>query len=505
MKVSVTTIPITELDVDVLLVPVGTTQFDETMSALEESFGACIRRSRIDFAGKDSQVALLYPEKSRAERIVLIGMGDLAKLDLEKLRKTAATGAGQARSLKTETAAIVIPSTTLDMESSSQALVEGFILASYRFLRYKTSTNGEDTVEIQRLVLHAAEHEKLCRAGAERGRIVSESVITARDLVNLSPDEKTPTLMAKAFEKLAKKYGFEADIWDKALIVDEQMGGLLAVNRGSVEPPTFTVLTWQPDNPVNEKPIVLIGKGVVFDTGGLSLKPTKASMDFMKSDMAGAAAVIGTMEAVARLSLPLYVVGLIPATDNRPGENAFVPGEVVRMHSGATVEVMNTDAEGRMLLADALSYAKNYKPELVIDLATLTGAAVIALGTTLAAVMTSEGEGCEERLRVLDEAGKRSGDRIHPLPLLEEFKDSLKSDIADLKNIGGREASSITAAKFLEHFIDYPWIHIDIAGPAFLHEASAYRPKGGTGFGVRLLVEYLRDYASPRKKSSQRA
>lgn len=504
MKVSVTTIPVTELDVDILLILVSSSSLEEQMNQLENSFGASIRRAAVDFKGAEDDQVLIYPDTSRARRIALLGTGAESTIDAERLRCTAAKGAELARKAKTETVAVMNPSKPLDAETTSQAIVEGFMLASYTFSKYKTQP-GQQSVAIQRLVVHASEQEKSCRTGAERGRIIAESVANTRDLVNLSPDEKTPVLMAKAFEKSAKKYGYEADIWDKSLIVDENMGGLLAVNRGSIDPPTFTVLTWQPESAINEKPIILVGKGVTFDTGGLSLKPTKASMDFMKSDMAGAAAVAGTIEAAARLSLPVYLVGLIPATDNRPGENAFVPGEVVRMHSGATVEVMNTDAEGRMLLADALSYAKTYKPELVIDVATLTGAAVVALGTNLGAMMTNEGPGKEERVHAMTQAGFRSGDRVHPLPLYDDYKLALKSDVADLKNVGGREAGSITAGKFLEHFTDYPWIHLDIAGPAFLHEPRTYNPKGGTGFGVRLLVNFLRDYASPRKKTIQRS
>ncbi len=503
MKVSVTTIHIEELDVDLLLVPVTTTRVDDRLNDLESTFGACIRRARIDFAGKESEAVVVYPEKSRARRIGLLGAGTLDGLDGERLRRLAARGAELAHDHNVETAALALPEGVREVEYASQALVEGFMLGSYQFKRYKTKTE-DDAPELQRLVIYAREHEKMCRVGAERGRIISESVGTARDLVNLSPDEKTPILLARAIVKSAKKHGYEADVWTKELIIEEGMGGLLAVNRGSIDPPTFTVASWKPDGAVNDKPIVLVGKGVVFDTGGLSLKPTKSSMDFMKSDMAGAAAVVGALEAVARLSLPVHVVGLIPATDNRPGENAFVPGEVVRMHSGTTVEVMNTDAEGRMLLADALSYAKMYKPELVIDVATLTGAAVVAMGSLAAPMMTNEGPGQDARLQAMQDAGARSGDRVHALPLFKEYEESLKSPIADLKNVGGREAGSITAAKFLEHFTDYPWIHIDIAGPAFLHEARGYHPAGGTGFGVRLLVEFMRAYASPRKKTVPR-
>lgn len=500
MKVSVTGIPLAQLDVDMLLVPLAEDAADGEKTSLQDALGEPFRRAMSDFTGKaGSNPILLYPESSRAKRVVLVGLGTAKTIDAERLRAAAAQGAQAAINMKAKTVGVVMPENPLDAETVSQALVEGFVLGSYRFRRYKTGEeNGFEGIE--RIVLHAEQDEKVGRRGAERGRIVAESVITARDLVNLSPDEKTPTLLSRAIEKSAKKYGYEIEIWDKQMIEEEGMRGLLAVNRGSMEPPTFTVLTWHPENAVNERPIVLVGKGIVFDTGGLSLKPTKDSMDHMKSDMAGAAAVVGTFEALARLDMPLYVVGLIPATDNRPGENAFVPGDVLRMHSGKTVEVLNTDAEGRLILADALSYAKNYRPELVVDLATLTGAIVIALGSEAAGVMTNDVEGASERLASIEAAGERSGDRVHRMPMYDEYGKALESDVADLKNIGGRDAGSITAAKFLEHFVDYPWIHLDIAGTAFLDSPKPYRPKGGTGFGVRLLVEFLRDYANPKRR-----
>ncbi len=499
MKVSVTGIALSDLDVDLLLLPLSEEEVAPVVGALSGMLGEAFKRAAGDFEGKADEVVVAYPDRARARRVALLGMGAASKVDAERLRRATAAGASIASQRKARTVALRVPDTNLDVEAASQALVEGFMLASYRFLRYKTPE--EHTFEgTERLVLHAERDEKVSRRGAERGRVVAESVFTARDLVNLSPDEKTPALLAKAIEKSAKRYGYSADIWNKQLIEEEKMGGLLAVNRGSIEPPVFVVLTWQPDNAVNERPVVLVGKGVVFDTGGLSLKPTKESMDFMKSDMAGAAAVVGAMEAVTRLELPLHVVGLIPVTDNRPGENAYVPGDVIRMHSGKTVEVLNTDAEGRLILADALSYARTYKPELVIDLATLTGAAVIALGTEVAAVMTNSQDGALDRLESIEAAGLRSGERVHRLPMYEEYGRLLESDVADIKNVGGREAGTITAAKFLEHFVDYPWIHVDIAGPAFLHQAKPYRPKGGSGFGVKLLVELLRDHASPKRR-----
>ena len=267
------------------------------------------------------------------------------------------------------------------------------------------------------------------------------------------------------------------------------MGGLLAVNKGSLDPPTFTIMTWKPEKYVNKKPYVLVGKGVVYDTGGLSLKPTLDSMDYMKCDMAGAATVAGVMYTVAKAKLPLYVIGLAPATDNRPDGNAYVPGDVVKMYDGSTVEVLNTDAEGRMILADALSWAKKYNPELVINLATLTGAAHAAIGKYgIVAMGNAPGEVMEQ----LKESGDRVCERIAEFPFWEDYAELLKSDIADLKNIGGRYAGAITAGKFLEHFTEYPFIHFDIAGPAFNKTKEKYWGKGGSGMGVRLLFDYLK-------------
>lgn len=499
MKVSVTTIGLSELDVDLLLIPVEQEPTAADRKLLEEAAGAPARRAEEDINGALQKSVLIYTDGKEARRVGVLGMGRRAELDAERLRRVAAEGARMASTVGAETVAFHAPETDLEPEVASQAIVEGFMLASYRFDRYKTS-DEERKPEVQRLVLHAADQDRASRRGAERGRILAESVAAARDLVNLSPDEKTATALARLIEKSAKKHGYSASVWDRSLIEEEKMGGILAVNRGSTEPPTFTVMEWRPENAANDRPIILVGKGVVFDTGGLSLKPTKDSMDHMKADMAGAATVVGAMEAIARLEMPLYVVAFIPATDNRPGENAYVPGDVVRMHSGTTVEVLNTDAEGRMLLADALSYARTYKPMLVIDVATLTGAQVVALGKDVAAVLGNERNGGPERLDALEEAGRRTGDLVHRLPMYDFYKEHLKSDVADLKNVGGREAGTITAAKFLEHFVDYPWLHLDIAGPAMLDAARDYRTKGGTGFGVRLLVEYLREYTDPRRK-----
>jgi leucyl aminopeptidase len=263
---------------------------------------------------------------------------------------------------------------------------------------------------------------------------------------------------------------------------------LLAVNRGSPDPPTFSILEWKHENPVNEKPFILVGKGIVFDTGGLSLKPTLKSMDYMKCDMAGAAAVAATVYAISKAKLPVRVIGLVPATDNRPDGNAYVPGDIVTMYDGTTVEVRNTDAEGRMILADALGYAKKYNPGLVIDIATLTGSADMIAGKHAMVGMGNS----PEFLSLLKDAGDEVHERIIELPMWDDYAEPLKSTIADLNNLGIREAQATIAGKFLEHFTDYNWIHLDMAGTAFYTEKGDYCPEGGTGAGVRLLYNFLK-------------
>lgn len=490
MNVSVTTTPPTDLDAGLLLIPLTKDPSDAYIDVLSDALGDAVRRAIGDFEGEAGEALLLYPENAIAPRAALLGLGEMDALDTEPIRQAAAAGAEVATERTVETVAILLPEVDFDAERMTQALVEGFVLGAYRYHEYKTDEPNPSPETI--LLYNADGHGE---EGAQRGRVVAQAACTARDLVNRSPNGKTATLFADAIKASGAAHGYTVDVWDKARIEDEGLGGVLAVNLGSFEPPTFSVLTWAPDNAVNDRPVVLVGKGVVFDTGGLSLKDTKDSMDLMKSDMAGAAAVVGAFEAIADLDLPLHVVGLVPATDNRPGHKAYVPGDVITMHSGATVEVLNTDAEGRMLLADALSYAQSLSPELVVDLATLTGAVVIALGNNAAGVMTSEDDAASERLYAIQRAGERTGERVHPLPMYAAYKKQLKSTVADLKNVGGRAAGSITAGKFLEHFTDYPWLHLDIAGMAYTKEARPYRPEGGTGFGVRLLADFLEEHA----------
>lgn len=366
----------------------------------------------------------------------------------------------------------------------SLAFAEGLALGSYQFLKYFSNPASKEKA------LHeiSLENPAVSPADIQEVNTLLETVFLTRDLVNEPQSHFNSEQLAEAVKQAGDRYGFSVEILGKEKIEALKMGGLLAVNRASNIPPQFCVLEWHPENPRNAKPLVLIGKGVVYDTGGLSLKPSEG-MDYMKCDMAGAAAVVGAISAVAKNNLPLHIIGLIPATDNKIGENALAPGDVITMASGATVEVVNTDAEGRLILADALHFAQKYDPEIVLDLATLTGSAVRALGTQVICYMGTAPENVKKQL---ESSGFATYERLVELPLWKEFGEDLKSNIADLKNIGSSNAGMITAGKFLEHFAKFPWLHLDIAGPAYLRTANGYRTREGTGVGVRLLYDFLK-------------
>lgn len=365
--------------------------------------------------------------------------------------------------------------------------LEGLLLGNYQFLKYfnnkKEKANQLKTVQISRDYAPKRDLDNLLS--------VVESTCIARDFVNEPLSYLTAEQMSKDIVKLGKKSGFRVQVFDEKKIKSLKMGGIIAVNKGSFTPPRFNILEWKSPKAKNKKPIVLVGKGIVYDTGGLSLKPTANSMDKMKCDMGGAATVIGAINAIAKAKLPLHVIGLIPSTDNRPGNNAYVPGDVITMYSGTTVEVMNTDAEGRLVLADALHYAKKYKPELVMDFATLTGSAARAIGSEGISYMGNTDKATKERM---EQSGHNVYERLVEFPLWREYGEQIKSNIADIKNLGGPTAGMITAGKFLEHFTDYPWLHFDIAGAAYLNKSNAYRTKEGTGVGVRLMFDFLKNY-----------
>jgi leucyl aminopeptidase len=366
------------------------------------------------------------------------------------------------------------------------AFVEGAALSNYEFLKYKTKDKKEKSLA----TLHVDAKSIDKKALEEIWKIVTANFFS-RTLINEPLSYLTATQLSKEIQAAGKQYGFEVTVFDKKKIEALKMGGLLSVNKGSIDPPTFTILEYKGYRPKNKKPIVLVGKGVVYDTGGVTLKPTPNSMDMMKCDMSGAAAVAGVFIAAAQLRLPVHIVGLIPATDNRPGMNAYVPGDVIEMMSGLNVEMLNADAEGRMILADALHYAKQYSPELVFDFATLTGAAKAATSSIASPFMGTAGDAVKKKLVA---SANNTYERLIEFPLWDEYGELIKSDVADIKNVGGPEAGAITAGKFLEHFTDYPWMHFDIAGTAYLMSEDSYRGKYGTAVGVRLITDFLKNY-----------
>ena len=402
----------------------------------------------------------------------------------EKIRKHGASVADAINSLNEKEVSIF---NQTDLHYLSLAAAEGMALANYQFKHHVTGSkknlNTLKDIIVVSAVIKPIEIEHI--------KIVSEATCKARDLVNEPVNILNAGKLADSFKTMGKQAGFKVEVLNKAKISKLKMGGLLAVNAGSVDEPTFSIMEYKPKNAKNKKPIVLVGKGVVYDTGGLSLKPTPSSMDLMKCDMAGAAAVGCAMYAIAKAKLNIHVVALVPATDNRPGFNAFAPGDIITMMDGSTVEMLNSDAEGRMILADALHYAKRYKPELTIDIATLTGAAAAAIGSF---GMVGMGNAKPEQKEKLHNSGFNVHERIAEFPFWDDYDELMKSDIADQKNIGGPYGGSITAGKFLAKFTDYPYYHLDIAGPAFLSGKDSYRGKGGTGYGVRLFFDFIKNY-----------
>lgn len=369
------------------------------------------------------------------------------------------------------------------------AFVEGAVLGAYKFKKYLKGSD-EKKKELKEIGLIC---QQLTTEKIDRLTNVLKAVYKVRDLVNEPVSFLDAETMAQEFKKMGEESGFETEILNKVKIESLKMGGLLGVNQGSVDPPTFTIMEWKPKNAVNKKPFVIVGKGIVYDTGGLSLKPTPDSMDYMKCDMSGAAIASGVLYSIAANKLPIHVIALTPATDNRPSGNALAPGDIISIMDGTSVEVLNSDAEGRLILADALVYAKKYDPELVIDIATLTGGTTFIGGSF--AIITMGTASPEVKTKLFKNA-ENAFERIIELPLWDDYKDLLKSDIADIKNVsGGKQAGTITAGKFLERFTSYPWMHFDIASVAFTKKQDSYRGKGGTAFSLRLLYNFFEEMA----------
>jgi leucyl aminopeptidase len=366
---------------------------------------------------------------------------------------------------------------------------EGLLLSIYTFDKYKT-VPGED--EKKKWPAKLLLHGEIADSEIKWLIDLTDAVYFTRDRIKEPVNRLNATSLAEEIKKTGDSAGFRVEILTKGKIEALKMGGLLAVNKGSVDPPVFCILEWHPANCLNSKPIVLVGKGIVYDTGGLNIK-TGEFMAGMNGDMAGAATITGVLYMIAKTGIPLHVIGLVPSTDNRPGGNAYTQGDIITMFNKMTVEIGNTDAEGRLILADAISYASKYSPELIIDIATLTGSAAMTFGNQAIAVMTNADR---KYINILEECGNEVYERIAELPFWDEYGEFLKSDIADMKNVGGREAGAIIAGKFLERFAEYPLIHMDIAGTEMLKKDNFYRLKNGQASGLRLLSTFLRRMAA---------
>lgn len=364
------------------------------------------------------------------------------------------------------------------------AFAEGLALANYQFIKYKKNP-AEKLNTLNNIEIYASGVDE---KDIDLLNIIIDGTCKCRDLVNEPVAYLNAVKLAEEIELMGEKSGAKVEVLNKKKIESLKMGGLLAVNKGSIDPPTFSIMEWKPRKPVNQRPYVFVGKGVVYDTGGMNIK-TADYMNNMKCDMAGAASVASVVYSIASAKLSVHVVGLIPATDNRLNGNAYVNGDIITMHDGTKVEVINTDAEGRMILADALSYAKKLNPQLVIDAATLTGAALRAIGKYGIVGMQAKADNEFKKLR---NSGERTCERVVEFPFWKEYGELIKSEVGDIKNLGGTEGGAITAGKFLEHFTDYPYIHLDIAGPAFVEKPYKYWPAGGTGIGVRLLFDFVK-------------
>lgn len=446
-----------------------------------------------DFSGKTGETAVLYPRGLLpARRVVLVGLGKQASFDLEAVRRASAAALKKARELNARHVASIIHGAGiggLQMQEAAQATVEGVLLGLYTFAADKKNSNSKNKIEQLSLVTNAAEVIEAAKKGAEAAQTIADGVNLARDLVNMPPNVATPSKMAATAREISAAYGLQLTIGDRDWAAERNMGAYLAVAKGAGEPPYFIVLEHNAGR-TDVDTVVLVGKGITFDSGGISIKPSE-KMGEMKSDMAGAAAVLAAMKVVGALNLPLHVVGIMPCTENMPDGHAYHPADVIKASNGKTIEIISTDAEGRMILADALVYASQFKPKAVVDLATLTGACVIALGNNVAAGMFCNQEELSERLL---KSGQQTYDRLWPLPLWDDYKKVIKSTVADMKNTGGRFGGVGTSAVFLQEFTDYPWAHLDIAGMALSEKADGYLPVGASGFGVRLLVDFLSNW-----------
>lgn len=441
-----------------------------------------------EFKGSLGEMLTLYTVgKLAARRVILVGLGAQEKLDTQAYRRASAIAARHAQKTGAQSIALALlmDSQSSDAAQQVQAEVEGTLLGTYTFRKYKQSEEGGNGHGLSSVTIIAGgDHTRELDAALARGTALAEATNFARDLINEPPNVLTPTELANRASAMASSLGLECEILDRSQMQELGMGGLLGVSQGSAEPPKFIILRYR-GAPRQDGGLALVGKGITFDTGGISIKPA-ANMDHMKGDMSGAAAVIGAMQAIATLKPAVNVTVLVSTTENMPGGGAYRPGDILRIMNGKTIEIVNTDAEGRLVLSDALSYAVKEGLSPIIDVATLTGGIVVALGNKMSGLFCND----EQLTHDIIAAGKRAGEKFWPMPLDDDYAEQIESDIADIKQTGGRPASSITAAKILENFVgDARWAHLDIAGMFLSDTPKPYQEKGAVGFAVRTLAE----------------
>jgi leucyl aminopeptidase len=438
-----------------------------------------------EFRAKDGTISIVHNNVgSGIKRALLLGMGDKKNLDPEKTRNLTGKVVNKAKELGISEF-VLIPFKNMDKEHLS-AMVEGIKLSDYSFNNYKRDEDRNDLNQVRILIRNDMKNSQKI---IQHSVVVSDAVIFTRDISNLPPNDCSPEVLATLSMKLSDNQKVKVRVIEKEEMKSYGFEGILAVGKGSASSPKLIVLEYS--GSTKNRPIAIVGKAVTFDTGGISIKPSE-KMEEMKFDKCGGCNVLGIMKAVSDLGLDTNVIGIIPAVENMPSGTSYRPGDIIKMYNRKTVEVLNTDAEGRIILGDALSFAvKTFVPKAIIDMATLTGAAIIALGTNVAALVGND----DDLVTKILEYSNQTGEKIWQLPLFEEYKEQLKSSNADMKNIGGRSAGAITAAAFLSNFVeDTPWVHLDIAGTAWTQEGTkekSYNPKGATGFGIRTIVKYI--------------
>ncbi|MEO8435468.1 MAG: leucyl aminopeptidase [Pyrinomonadaceae bacterium] len=484
-----------EADVQALVVTVfqGEKADDDFLKELDEATGGFVRSvlEAGELSGKEGETAYLNLSNGngiKAKRLLLVGVGERADYGAAALSQMAGTAIRFLRGKSVKSIALV-PRSEFEAGKVASTVVEGALIGIFELDKYRTEDREKREIEKVIVIVEGEDDNALTR-GVERGRIVGESINFTRELANEPGGSLTPTDMAERAREVANEFGLSIDVLDEARMAQEGMGSLLSVSRGSDEPAKMIVLKYTPpyatDHPDGEL-LALVGKGITFDSGGISLKPGE-NMELMKYDMSGGATVLGAMRAIAQLKPPLPVLGIAPCSENLPSGKATKPGDVVTAMTGKTIEIINTDAEGRLVLADAIAYARTLGATRVIDMATLTGAVSIALGDVNVAILGTDQPLIDEVIA----AGHEVGEKFWQLPLDKEYSKQIKSDIADIKNVGGRKAGTITAAAFLKEFADgMAWAHLDIAGTAWGDEARPYRAKGPTGIAVRTLVNFI--------------